>query len=245
MNKEYCNSHCFLTRNLSMKMKPKVGSKISLILFDMDGVLVDTISSWRFIHNYFSTDNQESVKAYINGEIDDYEFIRKDVNKWRVNNISITNELLGTILKDISYMKGAEACLKRLYKKDIKTAIVSAGIKLLANRIAKELHIDYVYANELLVDMNNRLTGEGIVQVPLKHKDRAVYDISTSLGIPTKEILAVGNSCFDIPLLLSVGIGVAFNPEDDCIAKYADEIIYQKDLSLLLPIIEKYHNLDE
>ena len=113
MDKDYCNTYCHQKNNFPIEKKPEFFSKISLILFDMDGVLVDTVSSWRFVHKYFSMDNQESVKAYIKGEIDDLEFIKKDVSKWKIQNKPITKKLLGTILRNISYMNGAEDCLKK------------------------------------------------------------------------------------------------------------------------------------
>ena len=242
MNKDYCDDYCYQKQQFTLIQKPKYNAHLSLILFDMDGVLVNAISSWRFIHNYFSTDNQESVKAYIDGEIDDLEFIKRDVNRWKINNKLISEMKLRDILNDITYIKGSKYCLEQIEKFGIKTAIVSAGIKLLADRVANELKIDYVFANELLTDDEGILTGEGVVQVPLKQKNKAVELISKKLNIHQSNMLAVGNSCFDIPLISSVGIGVAFNPEDECIIKNADEVIESKDLSLLIPIIKKYIN---
>jgi phosphoserine phosphatase len=243
MNKEYCDEYCYQKHQFGLIKKPTYTDRLSLVLFDMDGVLVDAISSWRFIHNYFSTNNQASVKAYIDGEIDDLEFIKRDVHRWKINNKLISKEFLGTILDDVTYIKGARYCLKQINKFNIKTAIVSAGIKLLADRVAHDLNIDYVFANELLTDNDGLLTGSGIVQVPLKQKNKAVIMISEKLNIKPEEMLAVGNSCFDIPMLSSVGIGVAFNPGDECVIKRADEVINYKDLSLLIPIIKKYlHN---
>jgi phosphoserine phosphatase len=51
---------------------------------------------------------------------------------------------------------------------------------------------------------------------------------------------AVGNSCFDIPMLETCGLGIAFNPEDTCVVKYADVVIEGKDLSRLIPTLKLY-----
>ena len=36
------------------------------------------------------------------------------------------------------------------------------------------------------------------------------------------------------------GMGIAFNPEDDCVKKAADAVVEGKDLSEILPILKKY-----
>jgi phosphoserine phosphatase len=51
---------------------------------------------------------------------------------------------------------------------------------------------------------------------------------------------AVGNSCFDIPMLEVCGLGIAFNPEDACIVQSADVVIEGKDLSRLIPAIKSF-----
>jgi len=58
--------------------------------------------------------------------------------------------------------------------------------------------------------------------------------------IPFDEMVAVGNSCYDIPMLASVGLSVVFQPADECVLEHADEFINEKDLSLLIPILKKY-----
>ena len=53
-----------------------------LIVFDMDGVLVEERSSWRRIHNHLGTDNEDSFFAYMRGDINDLEFMAKDIKRW-------------------------------------------------------------------------------------------------------------------------------------------------------------------
>jgi phosphoserine phosphatase len=139
-------------------------------------------------------------------------------------------------------MNGADKCLKKLREKNIKTAIVSAGLDLLANKTAKELGIDYVKANGIKTDENGRLTGEGILNVKLMYKDLAVKSLLNELKIPLERVASVGNSCFDIPMLEITGLGIAFNPTDDCIKEAADITINGKDLSNILSVFESYLN---
>jgi len=213
---------------------------IELVLFDMDGVLTDTISSWKYIHDYFGTSNEISVDAYLRGKIDDMEFIKRDVSLWREDGKPIARDKLVQLLSNIPLMKGAEQCVAILKDHNISTAIVSAGLYILAEKVAKKLDIDHVFANDIKTDKNGRLNGEGIVEVGLIHKDRNVIKLSNQLGIPLEKIVAVGNSCFDIPMLETCGMGIAFNPEDDCIKEAADVVVEGKDLSKILPFLEKY-----
>ena len=213
---------------------------IELVLFDMDGVLTDTISSWKYIHDYFGTSNERSVDAYLRGKIDDMEFIKRDVSLWREDGKPIARDKLVQLLSNIPLMKGAEQCVAILKDHNISTAIVSAGLYILAEKVAKKLDIDHVFANDIKTDKNGRLNGEGIVEVGLIHKDRNVIKLSNQLGIPLEKIVAVGNSCFDIPMLETCGMGNAFNPEDDCIKEAADVVVEGKDLSKILPFLEKY-----
>jgi len=206
----------------------------------MDGVLTDTGSSWRHIHRYFGVSNDESVDLYLRGKIDDYEFIRRDVYLWREDGRLIKRDKLEEILSDVPLMSGADKLIEKLREYNIKTAIVSAGLDILANKVAGKLGIDYVYANGIKIDSEGRLTGEGIVNVRLMYKDQVVDRISRELGIGFNEMIGIGNSCFDIPMLQKCGIGIAFNPEDKCIEKTADIIIREKNLESLISILTPY-----
>ena len=40
-------------------------SQIKLVVFDMDGTIIEPRSSWAMIHDYFGTDNTEMLQMYI------------------------------------------------------------------------------------------------------------------------------------------------------------------------------------
>jgi len=206
----------------------------------MDGVLLDTVSSWRYIHEYFGTTNKRSIITYLRGDIDYLEFIRRDVSLWKKNGKSVKKDIIQDILYTIPYIKGVEECISFLKERHIHTAIVSAGLDILAEKIAHDFGIDYVYANEVKVDKDGRLTGEGVLHVELMHKDKNVKTLAKKLHLPLEVCAAVGNSCFDIPMLETCGLGIAFNPEDTCVVKCADVVIEGKDLSMLIPTLKLY-----
>ena len=234
--------YCYLRTRDENIQKPQFSSAIKAVLFDMDGVLVDSISSWRHVHTHFSTNNDASVDAYVRGKISDEEFIRRDVSQWKKNGTLIFKKELDSIFSSVNLMNGAKLLIERLKSYDVRLGIVSAGIDVLANKVGSSLDMDFVYANELEIDASGRLTGEGIVNVPLMRKDVVVDRIAQRFGLVKGDIAAIGNSCFDIPLLRSVGLGIAFHPDDDCISKEADIVVNEKNLENIIDVIIPYLN---
>ncbi|MFW6120384.1 MAG: HAD-IB family phosphatase [Petrotogales bacterium] len=235
-----CRFYCYRKNKNTINCSIKETKKIDLVFFDMDGVLTDTISSWKHIHDYFGTSNERSVDEYLKGNIDDLEFIKRDVSLWKENGKFVHKETIRDILYIIPLMKGTKKCISFLKSHKIKTAIVSAGIDILADKVAKDVGIDYVFANGIKNDENGRLTGEGILNVQLKFKGKNVRNIAKKLGISLGRCAAVGNSCFDISMVEICGIGMAFNPADDCVRKSADIVIEGKDLSRLIPAFKPF-----
>ena len=39
--------------------------RFDMVVFDMDGVLVDISSSWKFIHDMFQVDSSNNLKEYL------------------------------------------------------------------------------------------------------------------------------------------------------------------------------------
>ena len=235
-----CRFFCYKENRDQPQYKIEKGSKIEIVFFDMDGVLTDTISSWKYIHDYFGTSNDRSVDQYLRGKIDDLEFIKKDVSLWKQNGKFTTKQVLRDILSEIPLMKGAQECITFLQSHKVKTSIVSAGLDILAEKVAKELGIDYVLANGVKTDKTGRLTGEGVLNVRLIYKDETVRAFAKKHGFKLNNCVAVGNSCFDVPMFETCAMGIAFNPADDCVREAADVVIESTDLTKVIPALQPY-----
>jgi phosphoserine phosphatase len=238
--KQQCSYPCYRLGRLPVQRPVRHPSSVRLVVFDMDGVLLDTPSSWRHIHNHFRTTNDESVTTYLRGEIDDAEFIRRDVSLWRDHGRLVKKEMVERILDGIPFMPGAEECVRTLSAQGVQTAIVSAGLDFLAERVARTLGIGLVQANGVRTDRHGRLTGEGIVVVRLTCKEENVRWLSKETAVPLSEVAAVGNSCFDIPMFEVSGFGVAFDPEDVCVRTSADAVVTSKDLRDVLSVLQPF-----
>ena len=210
---------------------------VRLVVFDMDGVLVDIVSSWVYVHRHFGVNNEQSLESYLKGEIDDREFIRRDVALWMEKDPMLTMERVRRILSSAPLMRGAEETMAALRTRGIRTAIVSAGIDLLAQRVAVELRMDMFYANGFVADYAGKLTGEGVLNVRLDQKGEKVEELAELFGLVEDEIMSVGNSRYDVPMFEASGTGLAFCPEDSVTRESADEVVDDKDLARILRFI--------
>jgi len=209
-----------------------------LVVFDMDGVLADIESSWVYVHRHFGVNNDHSLYAYLRGEIDDLEFIRRDIQLWRQKNPDVTARDIERILRNVPLMPGAKSATRDLKSKGYKTAIVSAGIDLLAQRIATELGIDFHLANGFVIEGDGRLSGEGVLRVSLMDKGDAVVDAGKMAGVAEKDIMSVGNSQYDVSMFRKSGFGIAFCPSDTKIRESADAVVEEKDLAKIVEVID-------
>lgn len=203
----------------------------------MDGVLADTQSSWVFVHEHFGVNNEHSLRAYLRGEIDDLEFIRRDIQLWKAKSADITENDVKKVLAGVPLMPGAAKTIRSLKDSGIKTAIVSAGIDLLAERIAKELGIDRHLANGLKTGSGGELTGYGVLRVRLMDKGDAVTDLVSSLGLSRRDTISVGNSKYDVTMFRRSWKGIAFMPTDETVRKSADAVVEEKNLTSILDFV--------
>lgn len=209
-------------------------------MLDMDGTLVDVESSWAAVHHHFHDHNADGLREFLAGRIDDHEFIRTDIRIWWRHAPDLTIEDLEAILDKVPLMPGARTLLDGLHDRMVRTAILSGGIDLLAHRVARELGIDLVLANGFRVNSDGRLTGEGIVRVPINEKEKVLEGLQHQLGIPPADTASIGNSEIDVGMFRRSRVGVAFRPEDDRVRAAAAHVITDKDLGLALEALRDF-----
>jgi len=204
---------------------------IKVVVFDMDGVLVDIESSWDFVHKAFGIDGRENFERYLRGEFDYREFMRKDIGLWGRVHV----DQIRKILDQVPFMKGSKVTIEILRNSGYKTAIISSGLSVLAEKLQRKLGLDYVFANDLLIDNEGFLTGEGNPVVGLWNKEKVLQRLLKILKMEPEQCAFMGDSIFDIPLFDTVGFSIAFNSRDERVMKSADISIESKDLRTILP----------
>lgn len=217
--------------------KPARSGPIKLVCFDLDGVLIEAKSSWVAVHQAFGVHNEASLRLFLHGEISEEEFIRRDVALWKAKKPDVTIDEIEEILSHIVLHPGAKELVDALRGADIKTAVVSGGIANAARRVARQLGIPLVAANELVTLDDRRLSGEGIVNTPLRDKSIPLRRFAKELGVPLGQVASVGNSAPDVPMFWSSGMGIAFDAMDEHTRQEADVVVEGQDLRQLIPVI--------
>ncbi len=212
---------------------------IELVAFDMDGTLVNVESSWAAVHAHFGESNAENLRLFLDNQLDDVAFIRSDIRLWWKHNADLRVDDLEEILASVPLMPGAKRLFQHLHARRCLTAIVSGGIDVLARRIGKELGVDYVLANGFEVDADGRLTGEGIVRVPIRQKETVLAQVQRQLGVTPEGTASIGNSEIDVGLFRRSRIGIAFRPEDKEVRAAATAVVEGSDMSPIMALLNE------
>lgn len=179
--------------------------KVKFAGFDMDGTVLEEDSSWVAVHKHFGTteSGKASLKLYTEGRIDYKEFMRRDIASWPRG---VTRRELEGVLSKYRLRPDARAVIKSLNERGIKTALVTSGIDILAEKVAEDLGMEHVLANHLAFDSSGTLLN-GVGHVDPFHKDRAYLSLLRRLGISSKETIAVGDTIYDLAFLKSARLG--------------------------------------
>lgn len=216
---------------------PAPHTPVELVCFDMDGVLIDVGSSWVMVHKHFGVQNEASLRAYLNGEFDDAEFIKRDASLWLKQRPKLSRADFEEIFREPPFMGGVEKTIDTLKAAGIEVAIVSGGVDIMAESVANRLQIPRVAANGFIYDAGGHITGEGVVRTPLNDKAAPVVRFAKELNIPLERTLSIGNSLPDVSMFEVTGRSIAFHPEDDYTRNHATWTIEDGPLDQMLPLV--------
>lgn len=153
------------------------------VVFDCDGVLVDSVSSWKTLHDGFGTDNSKNLSRFIAGEISDVEFMRSDIAMWKEIRSPIHRDELFRMYSGISLMPGARELVSRLQEHGVYVAIVSAGVDLFVSSIAALLKVDDWIANGFEFDDDDYLSDNGICRLHASGKGEIIERLIDMLSL--------------------------------------------------------------
>ncbi|MBW2993072.1 HAD-IB family phosphatase [Candidatus Woesearchaeota archaeon] len=206
-----------------------------LIIFDMDGVVFKNISFWVKLHKAYGTYTEGKVLAEKYVKTNYAKLVDEVVGKlWKGKPAKPYYDLI----KKLKYTKGAKQTFKELKQMNYKTAIISSGPKDLALRAKKELKIDYIFTNDLIIK-NNKISGEFKWPVGDARKQVILRNLAEKLNIDLKDVIVVVHGDNDIRMAKTAGIAIAFNPSSKELIKYCCKTIRKDTLtSILKPIKE-------
>jgi phosphoserine phosphatase len=216
---------------------PDNGRKFDLVAFDMDGVLVDYLSSWTWVHDRFGVSNEESVISFMDGDIDDMEFMRRDIALWIKHRPGLALHDVERELAMLPINPGIGMTVRALQEKGTRTVIISGGLDLIAEKLARQYGFDACWSNGLEADGSGRLTGEGVLRVELCNKIKALQEAQRMFGASPERTAAIGNSSIDVSMFQGSALGIAFNPIDEEVVRGAHHVIRGPCLSAVLDLL--------
>lgn len=212
-----------------------------VVVFDCDGVLVDSVSSWKTLHDHFGTDNSHNLKRFINGELTDVEFMRSDIQMWKEIQDPIYRDELFRSYSGVKIMPGAKELVTELKEAGVFVAIVSAGVDLFVASIAAMLKVDDWIANGFEFNEDDTLSDEGICRLHASKKDLIIQKILDMQGFEAKDCVSVGDSEMDLSMQVKGSRFIGFNPSrKSSLSAFQDAnvpIVVEKNLLNLKPYL--------
>lgn len=216
----------------------QVTLEIKLVVFDVDGTLTQHSSVWWRLHELFGTTKEGRVyfDQYFSGEINYQQWADYDAALWKGQPLDRVME----VVHNTHLVEGAEETIKILKEHGIKTAILSGGLDIMADDIARRVGIDYVLTNKL-IHSNGYLTGTVENVIGWAEKAKFIHKIFNHFSVSSTETAFVGDGRNDMSVFSVVGLSIAFNPTEKDVADAANVVITENDLRAILPyVISEY-----
>lgn len=210
-------------------------SNTKLIIFDMDSTIIDAEGIIELARANGAGEYVAKVtERTMNGELDFEQALKERVKLLR----GLSEKDALKVSESIPLMPGAEKLISELKSLGFRVALVSGGFTIIADRIGRMLGMDYVYANELVVQ-DGRVTGE--VRGPLtkqNSKKEVLENICKLENISPADCIAVGDGSNDLCWVGCVGSFIAFNAKQ-VVRDAADVVVDGKNLESLIPIVKQ------
>jgi len=208
-----------------------------LAIFDVEGVLFDAEYLPILAEKINKQDEIWAItRKGIQGLINWEEGLRTRVEALRGLSFDTCKE----VADELPIMTGAKEICRALKANGWKIMAVSGGFTIMTDRLKEELGLDFVYSNELLFK-DGKLDGVKINVTSDKAKSARVKIAEWNES--KDNIVVTVDGANDLTLFDICGLGVAFRAQD-VVKDKANEIIEEKDLRNLIPLINKKYNLN-
>ena len=180
-----------------------------LICFDMDSTLIQTECIDELAMRAGVGDKVKAItERAMRGEIDFKESFTQRVSLLKGLDISVMKD----IAEHLPITEGADRLMSVLKRCGYKIAILSGGFTYFGEQLRRRYGIDYVYANELEIDENGKLTGHYVGDiVDGKRKAELLKLIAQVEQVNLAQTIAVGDGANDLPMISEAGLGIAFH----------------------------------
>lgn len=180
-----------------------------LICFDMDSTLIQAECIDELARRNGVYDEVAAITASaMRGEIDFRESFTRRVALLKGLDASVMAE----IVDEMPITEGTDRLMRVLKTYGYKIAILSGGFTYFGEALQRRYGIDYVYANELEVGEDGKLTGRYLGEiVDGKRKAELLRLIAQVEKVNLAQTIAVGDGANDLPMISEAGLGIAFH----------------------------------
>ena len=180
-----------------------------LICFDMDSTLIQAECIDELARRHGVYDQVAAItESAMRGEIDFKESFTKRVALLKGLDISVMQD----IAEHLPITEGTDRLMSVLKTCGYKIAILSGGFTFFGEYLRRKYGIDYVYANELEVDEDGKLTGRYVGEVvDGRRKADLLKLIAQTEHVNLAQTIAVGDGANDLPMINEAGLGIAFH----------------------------------
>lgn len=187
-----------------------------LICFDMDSTLIQTECIDELAMRAGVGDKVKAItESAMRGEIDFKESFRQRVELLKGLDASVMREIAETM----PITEGTERLMSVLKRYGYKIAILSGGFTYFGQYLQRKFNIDYMYANELEIGEDGKLTGRYIGDiVDGQRKAELLKLIAQVEKVDLAQTIAVGDGANDLPMLSIAGLGIAFHAKPRVVA---------------------------
>lgn len=180
-----------------------------LICFDMDSTLIRTEVIDELADRAGVGEKVRAItESAMRGEIDFKETFTRRVALLKGLDVSVMED----IAHNLPITEGVERLMRVLKRSGYKTAILSGGFTYFGNYLKQKFGFDYVYANDLEIDENGKLTGRYLGDIVDGQRKKELLRLLAQVeNIDIEQTIAVGDGANDLPMLSESGLGIAFH----------------------------------
>jgi len=193
-----------------------------LICFDMDSTLIQTECIDELAIRAGVGDQVKAItERAMRGEIDFRESFTERVALLKGLDVKVMQE----IAENLPITEGVDRLMTILKTCGYKIAILSGGFTYFGEYLQRRYGIDYVYANELEIDENGKLTGHYKGEIVDGHRKAELLKLIAQVEkVNLAQTIAVGDGANDLPMLSEAGLGIAFHAKPRVVANAKQSI---------------------
>ena len=193
-----------------------------LICFDMDSTLIQTECIDELAERAgVGAEVKAITESAMRGEIDFKESFKRRVALLKGLDASVMEE----IAQNMPITEGVDRLMSVLKRCGYKIAILSGGFTYFGEFLQRKYGIDYVYANELEIGEDGRLTGRYLGEIVDGHRKAELLKLIAQVEkVNLAQTIAVGDGANDLQMLGEAGLGIAFHAKPRVVANAKQSI---------------------